>query len=310
MTILVDITDQSWMSNADFATAMGGNISASQIRFYPDLGNTKEIVMLACDRLRPGLVSQLPELELIQKLGAGVETIINDPDIPIDIRVTRLKPRVVAMEMARYCLVYVLEGIHNVDFHRKQQAQRNWAPKEPLEPSATTVGVLGLGHIGGTIARLFASLDFHVVGWSRSEKEIDGVDCRSGISEMDRVLAESDYVVCVLPSTSETTNIFDRSRFSAMKPGSTLINVGRGTLIVEEELVAALDRNCPAKAVLDVFQQEPLPDNHPLWTHPGVTITPHISGWHLDELTVVADNYVALVNNSPLFHEVNRNMGY
>jgi glyoxylate/hydroxypyruvate reductase A len=310
MALLVDINDQSWMSNSDFATAMSGNIPETQLRFYPDLGNTGEIVMLACDRLRPGLVSQLPELELIQKLGAGVETIINDPDIPKDIRITRLKPRVVAMEMARYCLAYVLEGIHNVDFHRKQQVLRNWVPKEPRESTDTTVGVLGLGHIGGTVARLFASLDFRVVGWSRSEKEIDGVDCRSGINEINNVLVESDYVICILPSTAETTNLFDRSRFSAMKPGSTLINVGRGTLVVEEDLIVALDRNCPAKAVLDVFQQEPLPDNHPLWTHPGVTITPHISGWHLDELTVVADNYDALLKNLPLFHEVNRNLGY
>jgi len=310
MTILIDIKDQDWMSNVEFADAMGGRISGAHIRFYPELGNSEDIIMLTCDRLRPGLLKQLPALKLIQKLGAGVETIVNDPDIPESIRVTRLKPQVVAMEMARYCLAYVLQDVHNIGFHKHQQERGEWTPKEPVEPSTKIIGVLGLGHIGGATAQLFSSLDFRVVGWSRSKKMINGVDCRCGAGDMNHVLGMSDYVISILPSTAETENLFDLDRFKAMKPGSTLINVGRGTLIVEQDLIVALDNNRPARAVLDVFQQEPLPGGHPFWTHPGVTITPHISGWHLDELTVVADNYNALVNDLPLSHEVNRNLGY
>ncbi len=310
MTVLVDINDQNWMTKQQFIESLNGGILESKLRFYPETGTAEDIAMLVCDRLRPGLVKQLPNLALIQKLGAGVETIVYDSDLPENIRVTRLKPEIAAMEMARFCLAQVLPEVHHLAFHKQHQLNSKWMPKAPQQPSNISIGVLGLGHIGGTTARLFRSLAFHVIGWSRTAKAIDGVDCRWGLDAINGVLAECDYVICILPSTTDTFNLFDRHRFKSMKPGATIINIGRGTLIVEQDLIEALDNNCLAHAVLDVFQQEPLSEDSPLWAHPAVTITPHISGWHLQGLEVVADNYHALSNGSPLIHEVSRKLGY
>lgn len=310
MTVLVDIHDKNWMTKQQFIESLNGGIPTSHIQFYPDTAMAEHIAMLVCDRLRPGLVKQLPNLGLIQKLGAGVETIIYDPDLSENIRVARLKPKIAAMEMARFCLAQVLPKVHQLAFHRQHQLNSTWTPKEPQQPSDIVIGVLGLGHIGETVARLFQSLAFPVIGWSRTTKSIDGIDCRSGLDAINGVLAQCDYVICVLPSTTDTCNLFDRHRFKAMKPSATIINIGRGTLIVEQDLIEALEHNYLAQAVLDVFQQEPLPDDSPLWTHPAVTITPHVSGWHLEGLETVASNYHALYDGSPLMHEVSRALGY
>lgn len=310
MTVLVDIQNPNWMSREQFLKALDGGIPSNQIQFYPDLAQATHIEMLVCDRLRSELPAQLPNLALVQKLGAGVETIIYADNLAENITVARLKPQIIALEMARYCLAYVLSEVHHLACYRDHQLQSQWQPKAPRLPANITVGVLGLGHIGATVARLFHSLEFTVIGWSRTQKAIDGVACRCGLQAMDEVLAQCDYVICVLPATADTANLFDRERFKAMKPNATLINIGRGSLIVERDLLVALDNKCMAHAILDVFQQEPLADDSPLWTHPSVTVTPHISGWHLHGLQVVADNYNALISGKPLTNVVSRARGY
>ncbi len=124
------------------------------------------------------------------------------------------------------------------------------------------------------------------------------------------MLAECDYVASVLPSTPQTHHLFNSRVLAAMKKGATLINVGRGNLIVEEDLLAALDSGQVGRAVLDVFMQEPLPGEHPFWQHPQVTVTPHVSGWHVGGgLEVVAENYRRLLEKRPLLDLVNRGAG-
>ena len=140
---------------------------------------------------------------------------------------------------------------------------------------------------------------------------MDGIRCVSGNEGLKYLLCSSDYVASILPSTPETENLFNLDKFKLMKPGCMLINVGRGTLIVEEDLVAALDQGCLGHAVLDVCQQEPLPEDSPMWHHPGITITPHVSGWDLDDgLRVVTENYFRLIEGRELLHEIDRNSGY
>ena len=310
MTLLVDIHDQNWMNEQAFSTLLNGGIAISQVRFYPNIGALEDIAMLVCDRLRPGLVKQLPNLKLVQKLGAGVETIIDDADISDNIRIARLKPAIAALQMAQFCVACVLPDVYNFKFHQAHQRNSQWRPKAPQLTADMTVSVLGLGHIGRAVATLFQVLGFRVIGWSRTEKVIAGIDCRWGLNAINSVLAEPDYVICVLPSTADTINLFDANRFKAMKQGSVIINIGRGTLIVERDLMAALDTGHLAHAVLDVVQQEPLAADSLLWKHPHITITPHISGWHLDGLDVVVANYNALMAGLPLTHEVNRQHGY
>ncbi len=310
MTLLVDIQAQNWMNNQQVLEILP-DIPRGKIRFYPELGNPSDILMLACDRLRPGLAGELPNLQLVQKMGAGVETMVNDPGLHPDVRLARIKAEEVALEMARFCIGYVLNDVQNVTFFRLNQEQCRWQQKSPANVRKVKVGVLGLGQIGGTVARMFRTLGFPVVGWSRTPKQIEGVDCRHGDAELEKVLGLSDYVMCILPSTRETGNLFDLDRFRQMKPGAMLVNVGRGSLISERDLVVALDSGYLDHAVLDVFRNEPLAQDDPLWRHGKVTVTPHVSGWHLEGgLSVVQENYVRLTRGQPLLNQVSRKSGY
>ena len=311
MALLVDIIDQNWLSNESFAQFMCDKFADDEIRYYPDLQGANKITMLATDRLRPGLIKQLPNIRLVQKLGAGVDSMVFDPDLGKDVRIARLKHQDTADEMARFCLAYVLQDVHNLVYHSQHQAESQWRPIAPKKPRDVTVGVLGLGHIGGTTARLMQSMGFNVLGWSRTQREIENVHCFSGSDSVDKVLQSSDFVICILPSTVQTKDFFNYNRFTQMRPNATLINVGRGTLIVEQDLVSALDRNLLGHAVMDVFQNEPLAKHSPLWRHPKVTVTPHVSGWDLlGGMNVIAQNYRRLQNNETLLNEVDRNAGY
>lgn len=310
MTILIDIHYQDWMDNADFRKEVS-TIPDDQIRFYPDLGDPLEIRMLASDALRSGLLKQLPNLELIQKLGAGVDTMMNDPDLRSNIKIARLRHTTTALEMARFCLAFVLKDVQNLTFHEKNQQQSLWKPKAPKRVADLKVGVLGLGHIGGETARLFSAAGFKVSGWSRSPKEMPGVTCVHGSESFNKILEDSDYISSVLPSTADTENLFNMDAFQRMKSKPMLINVGRGTLIDEDDLITALDQRCLRHAVLDVCRHEPLASDSPLWQHPGITITPHVSGWDLDDgLNVVSENYFRLLDGNPIVHEINRDFGY
>lgn len=311
MALLVNIGISGWMDDSDLAAELRALLPGADIRTPDTLGRTGDIRMAAVVRLPRDLPARLPNLELVQKLGAGVENIVDHPTLPPHVRVARLKPEAPAREIAEYCLAYILRAQRNMDFHDAEQRARRWTPRAPREAPATTVGVLGLGHIGGRVATTLRDLGFRVLGWSRSAKSLDGIDCRSGPDALAPMLADCDHVAAILPSTADTRGLFGSDLLAAMKPGSQIINAGRGDLIDETALLAALDASRPGRAVLDVTSQEPLPADSPLWTHPRVTITPHVSGWHLgDALADVAGNYRRLMAGEPLLHEVDRARGY
>lgn len=311
MTLLIETNIPEWMTNEQLEAELRPFLPNVDIRYAPDLGNREEIVMLACVRLPKGLAKTLPNLQLVQKLGAGVEAIVGDPDLPEHVQVARLKPDAPAQEIAEYCVAYVLRHQRNMPFHEQHEANAIWTPRAPRKTPETTVGVLGLGHIGGRTARTFAALGFRVLGWSRSPKQMDGIDCRYGQAALLPLLAECDYVASVLPATPETDNLFNAEMFSAMKEGSVLINVGRGNLIDEQALIEALDNGRLSHAILDVFKTEPLPQEHPFWKHPQITVTPHVSGWHqTGAFKVVAENYYRLIEKRPLLNLVDKAAGY
>ncbi|SMF25476.1 glyoxylate/hydroxypyruvate reductase A [Tistlia consotensis] len=281
------------------------------IRVGPPAGPLPDVVMLVASRLHPGVAPALPNLKLVQKLGAGVDGILKQSELPAGVRVARLRPEVAAEEIAEYCLAQILLRQRNLDRHAADQAAGRWTPLAPRRAGETTVGVLGLGHIGGRTARGLAAQGFRTLGWSRTPRALQGVDCRSGAAALPGLLAECDYLVSVLPSTPETRDLFDAALLARLKPGAVLINVGRGDLIVEADLVAALDSGALGGAVLDVFRQEPLPERHPFWAHLKVAVTPHVSGWHLDGgFEDIAENYRRLLDGRPLLHEVDRAAGY
>ena len=311
MAMLIDIRQPTWMHEEELRDQLAPHLPGVAIYCSLDEAVKDDVVMLTGIRLFPGVAASLPDLQLVQKLGAGVDAIVADPDLRPDVRVTRLKPDAPAREIAEFCLAYVLREQRNMLFHQANAAKGKWVEKPPRETLKTTVGVLGLGHIGGRTAKMFAGLDFNVIGWSRTPKDIDGIDCRAGAEALPGVLGECDYIASILPSTPETRGLFDAGLLAHMKPGSVIINAGRGDLIVEDDLMAALDAELLGGAVLDVVTKEPLPEDHPLWRHPKMTITPHVSGWHLESaVDDVVENYKRLVAGEPLMNEVDREAGY
>lgn len=313
MALLIDIRLQAWMTDEDLRDRLAPALPGVAIHCGPPASSAAlaDVVMLATSELRPGLAAQLPNLQLVQKLGAGVETMMRDPDLPPAVRVARLKTEEAASEIAEYCLAYVLRDQRNMRAHARDAAQGIWRPIAPRSAPETQIAVLGLGHIGGRVATTFAQLGFRVLGWSRTEKSLPGVTCLFGMETLGEALSAADYVACILPSTPATDGLFDAARLAQMKPSAVLVNAGRGGLIVDADLLAALDAGALGGAVLDVLHEEPLAAAHPYWRHPKVTVTPHVSGWRVDSgLDDVAENYRRLVDGGPLLHEVDRASGY
>lgn len=311
MALLIEVGHDGWMTEDEIAAKIRAHDPGLDIRTPREPGDPAAIIMLAVAALHGGRAATLPNLQLVQKLGAGVETIVADPGLPAHVRIARLKPEAPARGIAEWFLTYILAAQRNLRAHDAAQARAEWRPLEPRETPETTVGVLGLGHIGGRTAELMRGLGFRVLGWSRTAKTLPGIDCRHGDAALPGLLAQCDHVCAILPSTPATSGLFGAGLLAAMKPGATLLNAGRGDLIEEPALRAALDAGRPGAAVLDVTAPEPLPPDSPLWRHRAVTITPHVSGWHLgDAFADIAENHRRLAAGAPLLHEIDRIRGY
>ncbi|HUV21310.1 MAG TPA: glyoxylate/hydroxypyruvate reductase A, partial [Gammaproteobacteria bacterium] len=283
----------------------------ADIRIGVDPGNANEIDMLTVSTYLPGEALRYPNLKLIQKTGAGVNNILADQQLPAAVQIARLQTNTSGTEMAEYALAYVLQEQRHMRQYHHHQARSEWVAYAPRRSGDTTVAVLGLGRIGALVAQRFVDNGFQVLGWSRSRKTLDQVSCFAGNEGLAKLLPMSDYVVSVLPSTPETLGMFDRNLFQQFNPQSLLINVGRGDLVNESDLLQALDGGELAGAILDVMSLEPLPADNPLWLHPRVQLTPHISGYHLgDAVLDIAENYRRLQNGEPLLHLVDRGRGY
>ena len=213
--------------------------------------------------------------------------------------------------MVEYVLLHILSRRRSHFAYRQQQADRRWQPRIPPFAHEVRIGIMGLGSIGVRTAEVLAGLGFQVSGWSRTPHEIPGVVCRHGPDGLAGFLAPCDYVVCILPETSETRNLIDTRCFAMMKRGAYFINVGRGPLVVEADLIAALDSGRLGGAVLDVFQTEPLPAGSPLWSHPKILVTPHEAGGTPEgSLAHIIENYRRLLKGQPLINVADPARGY
>ncbi len=221
-----------------------------------------------------GTFARLPRLKLIQSMWMGVENIVNDANLPRGVPVARLIDPGMVGAMGETVIAHVLDWHRHLYCYRKFQAEKLWKRRRQYLPSDRTIGVLGLGELGGSIAAKLRAMDFNVAGWSRSPKKLEGVHCTTDLEEM---LSRSDAVVCLLPLTPATRGILNKDRIQRIRKDGCIINVARGGHLVMPDLLAALASGHLAHAYLDVFETEPLPADSPLWSHPGITITPHIA---------------------------------
>ena len=219
---------------------------------------------------------------------------------------------VAAREIAEYSLLYVLREHRHARQYAENQTAGRWKAYAPKLTTDVTVGVLGLGHIGGRIAKTFADIDFKTIGWSRTEKNIDGIQSFSGEFGLDQMLVDTNFLACLLPNTQATKGILNFRVFNKMPQGSYVLNAGRGSQLVELDLLQALDNGQIRGAALDVFETEPLPTNHPFWTDKRILLTPH----HAAEVYLPAvvktflDNIYRSRNNEPLIGLVDEELGY
>ena len=235
----------------------------------------------------PADLALLPNLKWVHSTWAGVERLA---ELGVDAPpIVRLVDPELARTMAEAVLAWTYYLQRDMPAYAASQKVRRWEPRPYRRPDETVVGLLGLGALGAAAARRLSEAGFRVMGWSRSPKAIPGVDAGT---DLRRVLSAADIVVCLTPLTPQTRGLLNEERVAWMKPGSALINFARGPVVETQALLAALDRGHLSHAVLDVFDREPLSPESLLWTHPGVTVLPHISAV-TDRRTasaIVADN--------------------
>jgi len=250
-------------------------------------------------------------LKAIFNIGAGVDALLK-LHLPPGVPVVRLEDAGMSVQMAEYVCHAVIRHFREFDAYDADVAQGQWSYRKPRLRPEFPVGVMGLGVLGARVSRALAQLDFPVLGWSRSAKAMDGVQCFSGAAGFDDFLAATRILVCLLPLTPETQDILNRRTLSRLRPGGYVINVARGAHLVDADLIALIDSGHLAGATLDVFRTEPLPAAHPFWTHPKISVTPHTSARTLrdESIAQIAGKISALQRGVPIAGGVDRSRGY
>ncbi|WP_425049474.1 2-hydroxyacid dehydrogenase [Psychromarinibacter sp. S121] len=253
--------------------------------------------------------SPFTKAKAVLNLWAGVETITGNPTLTQPL--TRMVDSGLTEGMVEYVTGHVLRHHLGMDAHIvNPDHDWHWAP--PPLARHRPVTVLGLGELGSACARALAALNFPVTGWSRSQKDIDGVTCLSGDDGLAKALSTAEILVLLLPDTPATTDLMNAGRLACLPSGAVIVNPGRGPLIDDDALLAALDSGHVAHATLDVFRVEPLPADHPYWAHPKVTITPHVASETRSDTAseVIAENIRRSEAGEPLLFRVDRTAGY
>ncbi|ARS53296.1 2-hydroxyacid dehydrogenase [Kushneria konosiri] len=222
------------------------------------------------------LACQDDSLKAIFNAGAGVDALLNLPDLP-DVPIVRLRDAGMGMLMADYALYGVLHFYRDMDRYHRQQTDQHWQEQPLADRSNWRVGILGLGTLGQVCAQRISAQGFEVQGWSRSPKHLEGIDTHHGDDGLTTFLNTSRIMVSLLPDTPETRGLLNAQRLAQLPEGAVVINVGRGTTLDPDALLALVDSGHLRGAMLDVFPEEPLSPQHPLWQAPGVIITPHIA---------------------------------
>jgi len=241
----------------------------------------------------------------VLSLWAGVERIVANPTL------TQPLARMVDPSLTQGMVEYVTGHVLRYHLGLDRPASK-WAPLVPPLAQDRRVGFLGLGELGRACAQALVALGFDVAGWSRSPRAVAGIACHHGADGLRKVLQCSEILVTLLPDTPATANILNAQTLAQLPRGARIINPGRGTLVEDAALLAALDTGQIAAATLDVFRTEPLPAEHPYWAHPSVTVTPHIAAATRPDTAsaVIAANIARVQAGQPLLHEVSRSAGY
>lgn len=265
---------------------------------------------------RHGLLSGLPNLKAIFSIGAGVDHVMSDPGLP-DVPVVRVVAPNLTQHMVDYVVWRVTDHHRQGMFYRAEQARKNWRDTAQPPSPDISVGILGLGELGGAAAKALLAIGYQVKGWTRSPRKVEGVETFSGEAGLTPFLNATDILVVLLPHTPATEGIVNYDLLSKLRRdnglgGACLINAGRGKLQKETDILRALDDGALKEASLDVFETEPLAPSSPFWTHPRVFVTPHAAATsdanHL--VPLMLEQMARLERGEELQHVVDRAAGY
>jgi glyoxylate/hydroxypyruvate reductase A len=259
------------------------------------------------------LLSRMPKLRWVQKMGAGVDDIVAAWPRRPGLILTRTDGKLIAPRMSEYVLGAILDKSVGFNRARKQQAHRQWNFFEVGTIRSLTIGIAGVGEIGASVAATLRLLGAGVIGWRRTPVSSPAVEkVYVGNAALPEFLGRCDVVVLVLPLTRETERLLNMEVLNACRPGVHLINVGRGVILDEQDLLRAIDCGRVGHATLDVFGSEPLPQDHPFWANSHVTMTPHVCGPLVpaDVVPHFVSNHVAFVAGKPLRHVVDLDRQY
>ena len=295
-----------------WAEALAANFPELKTVNWPFDGDPAEIDYALVWQPPKGELKRYPNLKAIFSVGAGIDHLASDPDLPRGIPVVRMVEPGLTAGMSEYVVLAVLNHHRFMLDYAAQRRAKLWEEIPQVPAEARQVGVLGLGVLGRDALEKLKPFGFRLAGWSRTPKSITGVTCFHGSGGLEEFLAETDILVCLLPLTAETTGILNAGTFAKLPAGAAVINVGRGGQLVERDLLAALDSGQIGGATLDVFQKEPLPEDHPFWEHPRVFMTPHVASMTVPQTAVraIVANIQRLEAGESLQHVVDLKRGY
>ncbi len=283
-----------------------------EMRTWPDTGDAEEIDYALVWKPPRGLMASYPNLKAIFSLGAGIDHLASDPELPAGVPVVRMVEPGLCAGMTEYVVMSVLMHHRRMLDYAAAQRDKIWAMLDvPLAPGRR-VGIMGLGVLGADAAETLAGLGFDVAGWSRAAKDVPGVTSFHGPDALQPFLARSEILICLLPSTVETQGILNSKTLGMLPRGAVLINSARGDLLVEDDLLKVLASGQIVGASLDVFSYEPLVPDHPFWEHPRIVITPHCAAVTEPDsgARTVVENIRRLEAGEPMLHQVDFAKGY
>ena len=306
LIIPTDIKVSSWVKH--FSTLDPG----IDIRIWPEVDDADDIEFAFSWNHPHGEFKKYKNLKCIASLGAGVDHILSDPDLPAGVPVTRVVEPSMSQSMSEYAVLAVLNHCRQFDLYRSDQSQKKWQPRIPLLAADMGIGIMGLGQLGKDAAVKLSHLGFPVTGWSQTPKKIKGVTCLAGEEAFDDFLSRARILICMLPLTPKTRGILNHETFHKLPTGAYVINVARGQHLIEKDLLAAVDSGQLDGACLDVFEVEPLFEDHPFWGHPKIIVTPHISSLTYPKAVApqVIDNYHRMKSGKALLNQVDIKRGY
>jgi len=291
--------------------ALAAELPDLDFRVDPDIGDPTDIRYALMWLPPKGFFSRFPNLQLVTNLGAGVDALVRRDDL-VPVKFSRLSDPGMVQMMTSYVVFAVTRYARDIPTFERAKARGEWDYVHPRPLFEIKVGVLGLGELGGPAAQMLATMGFDVTGWSRSAKDIPGVKSETGRDGLERVLSSCEIIVSLLPLTLESHGMLGAREFAMMQKGAKFVNASRGAVVDEAAMIEALRSGQLGEATLDVFEKEPLPAGHPLWSLPNVLITPHLASITVPALAArdVAESIRRVRQGQPPLHEVDPARGY